>query len=101
MHAGIDTGIIIDFSHANSGKNHLNQPKVAQDVAQQIENGNRKIIGVMIEANIHEGAQKHTPGKDNPANIQAGISITDACVSLETNREMLARLEEATARRNS
>lgn len=96
----IDTGIVTDFSHQNSGKNHKNQPKVSRDVARQIADGNKRIVWVMIEANIHEGAQKHTPGKDSPANIQAGISITDACVSLETNEKMLSELNAAVEQRN-
>lgn len=96
----IDTGIVIDFSHANSWKKHENQPKVSRSVAEQIADGNKRIVWVMIEANIHEGAQKHTAGKDNPKDIKPGISITDACVSLETNEEMLTQLNDAAEKRN-
>lgn len=54
----------------------------------------------MIEANIREGAQKHTPGKDDPKDIKPGISITDACVSLETNEKMLSELNAAVEKKN-
>ena len=97
----VDSGIVIDFSHANSLKDHKNQPKVCENVAKQIAAWNKKIVGVMIEANLEEGAQKFTPGKDNPADIKAGVSITDACVSLETNESMLRELNEATKVRNT
>lgn len=97
----VDSGIVIDFSHANSSKDHKNQPKVSKNVAKQIAAWNKKIVGVMIEANLEEGAQKFTPGKNNPADIKAGVSITDACVSLETNEQMIEELNQATERRNN
>jgi len=96
----IEKGIVIDFSHANSGKNHKNQPWVCTAVADQIKAGEKRIVWVMIETNINEWNQKHTPGKDDPKNIQSWISITDACVSLETNSEMLSELNKATWIRN-
>ena len=97
----IESGIVIDFSHANSGKNHKNQPDVSSSVAKQIQDWNQKIVWVMIETNINEWNQKHTPGKDDPKNIQPWISITDACVSLETNTTMLSELNKATWIRNN
>eukprot|EP00960_Hanusia_phi_P062824 765273-Hanusia_phi.AAC.2 len=48
---------MIDCSHANSSKKHENQPKVAEDIANQLANGSHEIFGVMIESNIHEGRQ--------------------------------------------
>ncbi len=90
----IDTWIVIDFSHQNSRKKHENQPKVCESVAKQIRS-NKRIAWVMIEANIHEGAQKHTPWVDDPKNIKSWISITDACVSLEVNEKMLKKLNKA------
>ena len=91
----IETGIIVDLSHGNSRKNHKNQPIVCDDIAKQVSDGNKRIVWVMIEANIHEWSQSHTPWKDNPNNIQPWISITDKCVSLETNRNMVENLELA------
>ena len=47
--------LMVDCSHGNSQKDHRNQPKVAEVVAQQIEEGEEAIMGVMIESNINEG----------------------------------------------
>lgn len=91
----IETGIIVDLSHANSEKDYKNQPKVSQDVAQQIAAWNKNIVGVMIESNINEWSQKFTAWKDNPANLQPWISITDSCVSIKTTKDMLAELNRA------
>ncbi|MDD3144909.1 MAG: 3-deoxy-7-phosphoheptulonate synthase [Candidatus Gracilibacteria bacterium] len=91
--AGIKTGIVVDFSHANSSKNHNNQPIVCEDIAKQIEAGNRRIVGVMIESNINEGNQ---PLSDS---LKHGVSITDACVNWQTNDEMLDRLNSASGKR--
>lgn len=96
----VDTWIIIDCSHANSEKDYRKQPNVSANVAKQIAAGNTRITGVMIEANIGEGAQKFNPATDNPADIKPGISITDSCVSLETNASMLQELNNATKTRN-
>src|SRR5271157_248578 len=71
--AGIAPRIMIDFSHANSGKDFRRQSVVGRDVAAQIASGNRKIIGVMIESNLVAGAQKLTPGQP----LVYGQSITD------------------------
>ena len=49
--------IMIDCSHGNSQKKHKNQIKVADDVAKQVANGDKTIIGVMIESNLEEGRQ--------------------------------------------
>src|SRR5580700_9911598 len=61
--AGIAPRIMIDFSHANSGKDFRRQSVVGRDVAAQIASGNRKIMGVMIESNLVAGAQKLAPGQ--------------------------------------
>ncbi len=61
--AGIAPRIMIDFSHANSGKDYRRQSVVGRDVAAQIASGNRKIIGVMIESNLVAGAQKLVAGQ--------------------------------------
>src|ERR1035438_8765254 len=61
--AGLPARIMIDCSHANSGKDYNRQTVVAGDVAAQIAAGDRRIIGVMIESNLVAGAQKFAPGK--------------------------------------
>ncbi|GMM32945.1 3-deoxy-7-phosphoheptulonate synthase [Saccharomycopsis crataegensis] len=96
---GIDTTgprIMVDCSHGNSSKNHKNQPKVAQCVADQITKGSKRICGVMIESNIVEGNQKVPPqeqgGKDA---LIYGCSITDACISFEDTESTLEALSNA------
>jgi 3-deoxy-7-phosphoheptulonate synthase len=95
--AGIAPRIMIDFSHANSGKDFRRQSVVGRDVAAQIAAGNRKIIGVMIESNLVAGAQKLTPGLP----LVYGQSITDGCIDWKETRALLEELAAAVrARRN-
>ncbi|GAA5995026.1 hypothetical protein JCM5350_005878 [Sporobolomyces pararoseus] len=86
--------VMVDASHANSSKDHRNQPKVTASVSEQIRSGSRAIMGVMIESNLEEGAQKCPNGK---VGLKRGVSITDACVSWETTKTMLRELDEAVA----
>jgi 3-deoxy-7-phosphoheptulonate synthase len=87
--------VMIDCSHGNSGKRHERQLEVAEDIAQQIEAGSRQIIGAMLESHLEAGAQKFTPGKDDPLKLKYGQSITDACIGWEDSVRALARLDEA------
>jgi 3-deoxy-7-phosphoheptulonate synthase len=89
--AGISRGIMVDCSHANSEKNHNNQPKVADVLAAQVEGGNRGLIGVMIESFIEPGRQDAAPGKP----LVFGQSITDACLGFSETIPVLERLAEA------
>ena len=73
--AGLREQVMVDCSHANSGKSHLRQIDVGQDVAQQLAAGERRIIGVMIESHLEEGRQDLKPGVP----LQRGVAITDAC----------------------
>jgi 3-deoxy-7-phosphoheptulonate synthase len=90
---------MIDLSHANSSKQHQRQIDVADDIAKQIEGGSNHIFGVMIESHIHAGAQKFTPGKDDPKNLEYGKSITDACINWVDSVQVLERLAEAVRKR--
>lgn len=93
--AGLPVKIMIDCSHANSQKKHERQLIVAEDVAQQMEAGNRSIFGVMIESHLVAGAQKLVNGK---AEVY-GQSITDACIGWEETEMVLARLAKASQER--
>jgi 3-deoxy-7-phosphoheptulonate synthase len=96
--AGVAPRIMIDFSHANSGKDYRRQAIVCHDVARQIADGNRNIIGVMMESNLVAGAQKLIPGQP----LVYGQSITDACIDWAETHTLLAELAAAAcARRNS
>ena len=89
--ASIDQRIMVDCSHGNSFKDHKKQIDVAKSLAQQIENGNQSIFGVMIESFIVEGNQSVTPDKP----LVYGQSITDACINIPTSEVLLDVLSAA------
>jgi len=91
--------LMIDCSHGNSLKNHMNQPKVAAAIAEQLRAGETGIMGVMIESNIHEGNQK-VPA-EGKTGLKYGVSITDACISWEDTEVVLKDLAEAVAARRN
>ena len=92
--AGLASNIVVDASHANSLKNHTRQPLVFADCVAQIQAGNRSIVGLMAESNLHAGQQPI------PADLRAlryGVSVTDACIDWETTEAMLLDAAEALA----
>jgi 3-deoxy-7-phosphoheptulonate synthase len=93
--AGGRPAIMIDASHGNSGKNADNQPLVVEDVSRQIESGERRIIGMMVESNLLAGRQDLIRG----AHLVYGRSITDACIGWEASVDVLERLARAVERR--
>jgi 3-deoxy-7-phosphoheptulonate synthase len=95
--AGIAPRIMIDFSHANSGKDYRRQSVVCKDVAAQITAGNRNIMGAMIESNLVAGAQKLIPGQP----LVYGKSITDGCIDWPETRLLLDELAAAVRARRS
>ncbi|MBU3631595.1 3-deoxy-7-phosphoheptulonate synthase [Polynucleobacter sp. AP-Melu-500A-A1] len=99
--AKLPGSLMVDLSHANSSKKHERQIIVADDIAKQIESGSNQIFGVMIESHLNDGAQKFTPGKDDPANLEYGKSITDACINWDDSVKVLERLATAVKKRRS
>jgi 3-deoxy-7-phosphoheptulonate synthase len=95
--AKLPTSIMIDCSHDNSRKNHINQPIVAQSIADQIAAGNNAITGVMIESFLVEGRQDLPT--DGARYLQYGKSITDACLSWSQTVPVLQSLAQAVRRR--
>ncbi len=93
--AKLDCTLMVDCSHANSSKQHERQVEVARDVAAQMKAGNRCIFGVMVESHLQAGAQKFSAGRDDPAKLEYGKSITDACIGWEHSLEVLGVLNEA------
>ncbi|MDX8383916.1 MAG: 3-deoxy-7-phosphoheptulonate synthase [Ghiorsea sp.] len=89
--ANITSGIMIDFSHANSLKQHQRQIEVGNDVAGQVAEGNKHIKGVMIESNLHEGRQNNNPNED----LKYGVSLTDACINWADTEPLLQTLANA------
>ena len=99
--AGLPCRLMIDASHANSSKQHQRQINVMQDVGAQLAAGNRCIFGVMVESHIHGGAQKFTPGKDDPALLAYAQSITDACIDWDDTVGLLDGLAAAVRARRA
>jgi 3-deoxy-7-phosphoheptulonate synthase len=97
--AGLPPSLMVDCSHANCGKQHEKQVEVAAEVARQVASGSRRVFGVMIESHLEAGAQKFTPGRDDPAKLGYGVSITDPCLGWADTVEVLATLSDAVARR--
>lgn len=93
--AGLHPSVMVDCSHANSNKMAERQPEVAQAIAAQLAQGSRAIFGAMIESHIHGGAQKFTPGQDDPRKLAYGQSITDACLGWEETVQILQTLSDA------
>jgi 3-deoxy-7-phosphoheptulonate synthase len=93
--AGLPTRLMVDASHANSSKRPENQPHVAADVAAQLEGGERRIVGVMVESHLVAGRQELVPGKP----LVYGQSITDACIDWPTSVAVLERLATAVRQR--
>ncbi|OWF65278.1 3-deoxy-7-phosphoheptulonate synthase [Polynucleobacter hirudinilacicola] len=99
--AKLPASLMVDLSHANSSKKHERQIIVADDIAKQIESGSHEIFGVMVESHLNDGAQKFTPGKDDPRKLEYGKSITDACINWDDSVKVLERLAGAVKKRRS
>jgi len=99
--AKLDCTLMVDCSHANSSKQHERQVEVARDVAAQMRSGSRCIFGVMVESHLQAGAQKFSAGKDDPAKLEYGKSITDACLGWDDSLTVLEVLSEAVKERRS
>jgi 3-deoxy-7-phosphoheptulonate synthase len=98
--AGVKPNIMVDCSHANSNKQPELQPLVVENVANQILEGNKSIVGLMIESNIHAGNQSIP---ENLEDLAYGVSVTDGCIDWETTeaslRAMRATLKDVLPRR--
>lgn len=99
--ANLPCTLMVDCSHANSSKQHDKQVDVARDVAAQLKAGSRCIFGVMVESHLVAGAQKFSAGRDDPAKLVYGQSITDACIGWEPSLEVLDVLDEAVRERRA
>ena len=99
--AKLPATLMVDCSHANSSKQFEKQLDVARDLAAQIAAGSRSVFGVMVESHLHAGAQKFTPGKDDPSKLEFGKSITDACLGWDDSVQALDVLSEAVKARRA
>jgi len=89
--AQIPANIMVDCSHANCNKDASLQPLVAENIINQIAEGNRSIIGIMLESNLKWGRQ-NIP--DDLSQLEYGVSITDPCIDWETTEDLLLHLAE-------
>ena len=94
---GLPQRVMVDCSHANSGKDPARQPEVVEDLSKQIAAGNKALFGVMLESFLEEGRQDHTAGGE----LRYGLSITDACLSWEHTQPVLATLAGAVRKRRA
>lgn len=97
--AGVTQNIMVDCSHANSNKQPELQPLVMENVANQILEGNKSIVGLMIESHLNWGNQKISD------NMEYGVSVTDACIDWATTeksvRDMAEKLKDVLPTRNN
>jgi 3-deoxy-7-phosphoheptulonate synthase len=88
---GLREQVMVDCSHANSNKSHERQIEVAQDLANQLTDGDKRIVGVMIESHLEAGRQDLKPGVP----LARGVSITDACIGWAQTEPVLHTLAQA------
>ena len=84
--AGLPARVVVDCSHANSGKDHRRQSIVWRDVLEQRIAGDRSIVGMMLESNINPGSQ---PVQADRTKLAYGVSITDGCIGWEETEALL------------
>lgn len=89
--AGLPLNIMIDCSHGNSSKKPELQPLVAENVVNQVLEGNKSITGLMLESNLEFGNQS-IPA--DLSQLKYGVSVTDACIDWETNEKLLRGMAE-------
>ena len=92
--AGVSSNIVIDCSHANSNKQPELQPLVLEDVGHQVFEGNRSIVGAMLESNLNAGNQ---PIPKDLADLKYGVSVTDACIDWPTTEAAILKLRDKVA----
>ena len=90
--AGLPSSLVVDCSHANSSKDYRRQSLVAQNVVNQILEGNQSIIGIMLESHINSGNQK----SDGIAfsDLEYGVSITDGCIDWATTEAVISQARD-------
>ncbi|TBR38077.1 3-deoxy-7-phosphoheptulonate synthase [Marinomonas agarivorans] len=89
--ANLPLNIMVDCSHENSNKKPEIQPLVLKDVTNQIIDGNKSVMGLMIESNIGWGNQKIA---ENLSDLEYGVSVTDACIDWETTEKALLEMAD-------
>jgi len=88
--AKLPVNIVVDCSHGNSAKDPALQPLVAENVGNQVLEGNRSIVGLMLESNLNWGTQ---PIPTDRGQLKYGVSVTDACIDWATTENLLVTLD--------
>lgn len=99
---GENPHLMLDASHANSGKDHVRQAEVVHEISEQIAGGNSAIAGIMIESFLVAGAQSLDPAKlrsNGGEGLVYGQSVTDKCIDIATTIDLLAELAAAVRQR--
>lgn len=95
--ADLAARLMVDCSHANSSKDHNKQVIVGNDLADQISGGEDALVGIMIESHLFAGRQNIV----DPAELEYGVSVTDACLAWDDTAPLLERLAAAVGERRS
>jgi 3-deoxy-7-phosphoheptulonate synthase len=90
--AGLPATVVVDCSHGNSNKDPNLQPLVAENLVTQIVDGNRSIVGLMLESHLHAGNQ---PIPKDLSKLEYGKSVTDPCIDWETTERLLLRMHQS------
>ena len=90
--AKVSTKIMIDTSHANSNKDPFLQPLVLKNITEQIIDGNKSIIGIMVESHL-KGGRQEIP--ENLCDLEYGKSVTDGCIDWDTTEKVILEMHEA------
>lgn len=88
----LSSNLVIDCSHANSSKDPSRQPQVLDEVVKQLVDGNKSIVGVMLESNIHAGNQAIP---EDLSLLRYGVSVTDGCIDWPTTESSLRQARAA------
>jgi 3-deoxy-7-phosphoheptulonate synthase len=92
--AGLPPRVIVDCSHANSGKDHRRQSIVWRDVLAQRVAGDRSIVGMMLESNLEPGSQ---PAQADRSKLTYGVSITDGCIGWDETEALIQEAHDRLA----
>jgi 3-deoxy-7-phosphoheptulonate synthase len=90
--ANLPATIVVDCSHGNSNKDPSVQPLVAENCVTQILDGNRSIVGLMLESHLKAGNQ---PIPKDLSSLEYGVSITDPCMDWPSTEALLLKLHRS------
>jgi 3-deoxy-7-phosphoheptulonate synthase len=90
--ANLPATVVVDCSHGNSNKDPSVQPLVAENCVTQILDGNRSIVGLMLESHLKAGNQ---PIPKDLSTLEYGVSITDPCMDWPGTEALLLKLHQS------